>query len=121
MSLRALVATTAAALVAAVAVLSPPAPAAPAGTTLEITASRGGFAPASATVRRAETVHVVLTSKDGEHCFAIDELRIEKRIVPGRPTRFDLVADRPGTYVFHCCVETGPAAERERGELVVGE
>lgn len=112
---------TAAAIAAAVAVSSPPAPAAPSGTTLEVAASRGGFEPSTLTIRRGETVHVVLTSKDGEHCFAIDELRIEKRIVPGRPTRLDLAADRAGTYVFYCCLESGAAAEKERGQLTVGE
>ena len=107
------------ALAAAVAGSSPAA--APAGPTLEVVASRGGFQPSSLTIRRGETAHVVLTSADGEHCLAIDELRVEKRIVPGRPTRFDLIADKAGTYAFYCCLETGPAAERERGQLAVTE
>jgi heme/copper-type cytochrome/quinol oxidase subunit 2 len=73
------------------------------------------------TLRRGETAHLVLSSADGEHCFAIDALRLEKRIVPGRPTRFDLTPDRAGTFPFYCCLESGDAAARERGELVVTE
>ena len=112
-----------AALAAAVAFLPSRSPAAPqqAGPTVEVRVSRAGFQPASLTIRKGETTHVVLTSAEGEHCFAIDELRVEKRIVPGRPTRFDLAADRVGTYAFYCCLESGPAAERERGQLTVAE
>jgi heme/copper-type cytochrome/quinol oxidase subunit 2 len=111
-----------AALAAAVAVASRPAGAVPqGGPSLEVRASRAGFQPSTLTIRRGETVGVVLTSTDGEHCFAIDALRIEKRIVPGRPTRFDLIADTAGTYTFYCCLESGAAAEKERGQLTVAE
>jgi heme/copper-type cytochrome/quinol oxidase subunit 2 len=67
-------------------------------------------------------VHVVLSSADGgEHCFAVDELRIEKRIAPGRETRFDFTPERAGSFVFQCCLESGDAAAAERGQLNVAE
>jgi cytochrome c oxidase subunit 2 len=88
---------------------------------VEVRASKRGFEPSQVTLRRGETAHLVLSSADGEHCFAIDALRLEKRIVPGRPTRFDLTPDRAGTFPFYCCLESGDAAARERGELVVTE
>jgi cytochrome c oxidase subunit 2 len=88
---------------------------------VSIRASRQGFTPSSLTLRRGETVRVVLSSSDIEHCFAIDELRIEKRIVPGRETRFDLTPERSGTYAFLCCLESGEAAATERGQLTVVE
>ena len=91
------------------------------GSTVSIRASRRGFSPSSLTLRRGETTRLVLSSADGEHCFAIDELRIEKRIVPGRETRFDLTPDRSGTFAFHCCLESGEAAATERGQLTVTE
>ncbi len=56
-----------------------------------------------------------------EHCFAIDALRVEKRIVPGRPTRVDLTPERAGVFPFYCCLESGKAAEVERGQLTVSE
>jgi heme/copper-type cytochrome/quinol oxidase subunit 2 len=96
------------------------APAAP-PSPVEIKASRRGFQPARVTVRKGESVRIVLSSADGEHCFAVDALRIEKRIVPGRATSFDLVPDRTGTLPFYCCLEVGRAAETERGELIVSE
>jgi heme/copper-type cytochrome/quinol oxidase subunit 2 len=104
---------------AAVAAASPGA--APSVPTIELHVSRGGFDPPAVTVRRGETTHVVLTAKDSEHCFAVDELRIEKHVVPGRPTRFDLAADKAGSFAFYCCLETGAAAGKERGRLTVTE
>jgi len=88
---------------------------------VEVKASRHGFRPATVSLRKGEGVRIVLTSADGEHCFAVDPLRIEKRIVPGRATTFELAPDRVGTFPFYCCLETGKAAETERGELIVSE
>jgi heme/copper-type cytochrome/quinol oxidase subunit 2 len=88
---------------------------------VELRVSRGGFRPARLRLRRGELVHVVLTSADGEHCFAFDALRIEKRVVAGRPTRFDITPERSGVFPFHCCLESGAAAERERGEMTVSD
>lgn len=116
---RASLLTLAAALIAAVA--PDGSPAAQPGATVRVRASRRGFQPSSLNLRRGEPVHVVLSSADGEHCFAVDELRIEKRIVPGRETRFDLTPERAGSFVFHCCLESGEAAAAERGQLTVAE
>ncbi len=88
---------------------------------IELLASRRGFRPARLRLRRGEPVQVVLTAAEGEHCLAVDALRIEKRVVAGRPTRFDLTPDRAGVFPFYCCLERGTAAERERGELTVSE
>jgi heme/copper-type cytochrome/quinol oxidase subunit 2 len=88
---------------------------------VEITASNRGFRPARLTLRRGEPVQLVLSAADGEHCFAVDALRIEKRVVAGHPTRFDLAPERAGVFPFYCCLESGAAAERERGELTVSD
>jgi heme/copper-type cytochrome/quinol oxidase subunit 2 len=88
---------------------------------VEIRASRQGFDPAAVTLRKGETVRVILSSTDGEHCFAVDALRVEKRIRRGRNTSFDLTPDRAGRFPFYCCLESGKAAEVERGALIVTE
>ena len=84
---------------------------------IRIEASRSGFKPKVVNLRKGDSVRLVLTTADDEHCFAVDQLRIEKRIVRGRATTVDLTVDRSGTYTFQCCLE--PA--RERGQLVVSE
>jgi hypothetical protein len=86
---------------------------------LEITVSSRGFRPAQIAVRKGESLKAQLRSADGEHCFAVDALRIEKRVLPGRRTPVEIVADRAGTFVFHCCLE--PDNEALRGRLVVSE
>ncbi len=95
--------------------------AAESGPTVNVAVSRKGFRPPRIALRRGETARFVLTSAGGEHCFALDAFRIEKRIVPGRPTRFDLTPDRAGVFPFYCCLENGEAARTERGELTVEE
>ena len=95
--------------------------AAAAAPSVEVRASRRGFEPSRITLRRGETTRLVLSSADGEHCFAIDALRIEKRIVTGRPTQLDLTPERAGVFPFYCCLESGKGAEVERGELTVTE
>jgi heme/copper-type cytochrome/quinol oxidase subunit 2 len=106
----------AAAAVAAAAGAAPPA-----GPAVEVRASKRGFEPSRIALRKGETTRIVLSSEDEEHCFAIDALRVEKRIVPGRSTRFELTPDRAGVFPFYCCLEKGPAAEAERGEVSVTE
>jgi heme/copper-type cytochrome/quinol oxidase subunit 2 len=109
------------ALVVAALLVAAGALARPAAPEVEIRASRQGFDPAVVTIRKGETVRVVLSATDGEHCFAVDALRVEKRIRPGHETTFDLTPDRAGRFPFYCCLESGKAAEVERGELTVTE
>ena len=89
--------------------------------TIEVSASRAGFTPSLINARKGEAVHLRLTSRDQEHCFAIEAFRIEKRVVPGRTTAVDITPDRAGTFPFYCCLESGAAADAERGRLVVSE
>lgn len=86
---------------------------------LELSISKGGFRPARLTVRRGEPVRLAISSADGEHCFALDAFRVEKRVVPGRATIVDLTPDRPGTFPFHDCLAS--EAEARTGQLLVTE
>ena len=89
--------------------------------TVDLSVSSNGFQPKVVNVRKGETVRLQLSSGGGEHCFALDAWRIEKRIRPGHATVVELVPDRAGTFPFYCCLESGAAAEREHGRLVVTE
>ena len=91
------------------------------GASWEVKASKRGFEPSQITLRRGDSVSIVLSSADAEHCFAIDALRVEKRIVPGRTTTLELTPDRAGVFPFYCCLESGEAAGKERGQLTVTE
>lgn len=92
---------------------------APAQDAIEVTVSRRGFRPGVLNARVGDTLRLKLTTDDAEHCFAVDALRIEKRVLPDRPTLVELTPDRVGRFPFYCCLE-GPDSS-ERGTLVVGE
>ena len=89
----------------------------PAGPSVEVSVTRRGFEPARITLRRGETARLVLQSGDGEHCFAVDALRIEKRVVNGRPTRLELT---PGAHrqlpLLLLRRERRPGRPRARGD-----
>lgn len=89
--------------------------------TVELVASSEGFRPKVVNVRKGDAVRLSLSSADGEHCFALDAWRIEKRVRAGKATVVDFVAEKTGTFPFYCCLESGAAAEREHGRLVVTE
>jgi cytochrome c oxidase subunit 2 len=86
---------------------------------LDLSISKAGFRPARVTARRGEPVRLNISSADGEHCFALDAFRVEKRVVPGKATVVDLTPDKPGTFAFYDCL--APDGEPRRGELVVAE
>ena len=98
------------------ALLVPPAVAAD---RFDLQVSKGGFRPPRLDVRRGEPVRLNVTSADGEHCFALEAFRVEKRVVPGRTTVVDLTPDRTGTFPFYDC--RVPEGEKRAGELVVSE
>lgn len=89
--------------------------------TIELVASADGFRPKVVNVRKGDAVRLSITSADGEHCFALDAWRIEKRVRAGRATVVDIAPEKAGTFPFYCCLETGAAAEKEHGRLVVTE
>jgi heme/copper-type cytochrome/quinol oxidase subunit 2 len=81
--------------------------------------SRDAFTPESLQARRGEVLKLRVSSADEEHCFALDEFRIEKRVRPGRPVTVDIMPDHTGTFAFHCCLEA--AADAPRGRLIVSD
>ena len=86
-------------------------------TVREVVASKTGWRPAVINLKKGEPVRLLLKTDDEEHCFAVDELRIEKRIVPGRATTLELTADRPGSFAFYDCLNP----EGKKGRLAVSE
>ena len=83
----------------------------------EVVATKSGWRPAVLNVKKGETVRLLLKTEAEERCFAIDELRIEKRIVPGRGTPLEFTPDRAGNFPYYDCLEP----EARRGRLAVSE
>lgn len=87
-----------------------------------LTVASAGFDPKALAVRRGDLLQLDVSSADGaEHCFAIDELRVERRVVAGRATRVDLVPERVGRFPYYCCLHATAAGDKERGTLTVSD
>jgi len=84
--------------------------------TVRVTVGSTGFEPRRIAVPLG-TVHFVVTSREGDHCFAVPSLDVEKRVRASKPLEVDISFDRVGEYPFLCCVE--PAGTVEVGAIVV--
>jgi heme/copper-type cytochrome/quinol oxidase subunit 2 len=84
-----------------------------------VTIARDGFRPETVRAHRGEPLRLRVSTADEEHCFALDEFRIEKRVRPDRPVLVELTPDRTGTFEMFCCLE--PRDKAPRGKLVVGD
>ena len=78
--------------------------------TVRVTVGSSGFEPKRITVPLG-VVHFVVTAREGDHCFAIPSLDVEKRVRAGRPLEVDVTFDRAGEFPFLCCVEGSGTAE----------
>lgn len=85
-------------------------------TTVKVSVSKAGFEPKRISVP-VGTVHFIVTSTDGDHCFAIPSLDVEKRVRASRSLEADVVFEKVGEFPFLCCSE-GPGTS-ETGVVVV--
>ena len=88
--------------------------------TVEITASRFQFDPATITVAEGDRVRLRLHSMDRDHAFAIKAFRV-KALIPraGEAITVEFVADRAGSFDFTCAEYCGTGHARMKGRLVV--
>jgi plastocyanin len=86
------------------------------GYTVRLTVGSSGFEPKRLSVPLG-TVHFVITAREGDHCFAVPSLDVEKRVRSTKPLEADISFDRVGEYPFLCCVEGKGSAET--GTIVV--
>lgn len=86
---------------------------------IKIIAKRFEFSPKKITVRKGESVKLVVTSEDVDHGIAIDEFNIDQKI-PARSTRtIEFTPDREGKFRFYCSVLCGDGHPDMEGEMVV--
>lgn len=88
--------------------------------TIDVTASRFQFEPATIPVVQGEHVRLRLRSSDRSHAFAIKAFRV-KALIPGggETVTVDFVADQAGTFAFTCSEYCGTGHSRMKGTLVV--
>lgn len=88
--------------------------------TIDVTASRFQFEPATITVAQGDRVRLRLSSADRTHGFAIKAFRV-KALIPkaGEAVTVEFVADQAGTFDFTCAEYCGTGHAGMKGKLVV--
>lgn len=84
--------------------------------TVRISVGATGFEPRKVAVPMG-AVHFVITAREGDHCFAIPSLDVEKRVRASKPLEVDVSFERAGEFPFLCCVES--PGSQETGVVVV--
>lgn len=74
---------------------------------IEITARRFTFDPGVITLRKGESVVLVLKSADVAHGLRIRELGIDLKVPKGGSTQVQFTPDKVGDFVGHCSVFCG--------------
>ena len=97
--------------------------------TIDITASivkknilgfySGGWDPSTITVHQNDKVTLRFHSKDTQHIFVLDIYNINVDIEPGESPEVSFIADKPGTFVYHCGMECGIYHQKMTGQFIV--
>ncbi len=74
---------------------------------IEVTAKRFAFTPGEITVKKGESVVIVLKSIDAGHGIRFRELGIEAKASKGQTSELAFTPDKTGTFVGHCSVFCG--------------
>ena len=74
---------------------------------IEITAKRFAFIPGEVTVRRGQSVVIVLKSVDTGHGLRIRDLGVDLKVRAGETAEVRITPDRVGDFEGHCSVFCG--------------
>jgi len=73
-----------------------------AGRKIDIHAKRFTFEPAEITVKKGETVTLVLTSEDVPHSLVINDLGVKGNMIKGQVTNVTITPTKAGTFQGKC-------------------
>lgn len=74
---------------------------------IEVTAKRFQFDPGEITVKKGETVVLVLKSADVAHGLRFKDLNVDMKVGAGGTTEFSFTPQKTGDFVGHCSVFCG--------------
>jgi cytochrome c oxidase subunit II len=86
---------------------------------VKLVAERFKYTPAEFRVKAGQPVVLEFNSVDFVHGFHMPDLKVRADLPPGRPTRVQLGALRPGTYDFLCDNFCGDGHEEMHGRMIV--
>jgi heme/copper-type cytochrome/quinol oxidase subunit 2 len=86
---------------------------------IRMTARKYRFDPNIITVKQGDQVELIITAIDRDHGIAIPAFGINQRLKKGVPMRVSFVANKAGTFPFHCSVFCGLGHRRMKGKIIV--
>jgi cytochrome c oxidase subunit 2 len=89
--------------------------------TIQIHAKRYQFEPSTITLKRGETVKLLLTSEDRTHGFMVKPLGVDTDIEPGKTTEITIRPEKAGTYTTICDHYCGLGHNGMKMKIVVEE
>jgi cytochrome c oxidase subunit 2 len=93
----------------------------PAEREIHITAKKFEFTPDTITVKKGESVVLVISSQDRKHGFNLRAFGIRADINPGETARIQFNPNKTGKFAFSCDVFCGEGHEDMTGTIVVTE
>ncbi len=93
---------------------------APTQRTFHLDARRFEYSPAILHVNPGDQVTIELTAEDVMHGLSIDGYDVETRAGPGKTSSITFIADKSGSFRFHCTVICGNMHPFMAGRLEVG-
>lgn len=74
---------------------------------VEISARRFAYTPSEISLKKGQSVVLVVTSVDVEHGLRFRELNLNAKIIKGAPTELSFTPDKAGDFVGHCSIFCG--------------
>jgi plastocyanin len=88
---------------------------------IKISAKNWAFNPTSITVKQGEDVLLEITSIEGDHGFAVPDLKISVPLPEGEVVRVKLPTTTVGTFSFICSIPCGEGHKGMVGTITVEE
>ncbi len=86
---------------------------------IKVTAKKFEYSPKVITIKKGVPVILEFTSLDRLHGFNCPDLKIRADITPGKVSQVRVLAEKSGTYEFHCDIFCGEGHEGMTGSIVV--
>jgi len=88
---------------------------------IQVTLRKYEFSPGTLRVRKGEHVKLIMAATDHDHGFKLDDFDINQKIPKGTTVVVEFIADKAGTFQFHCSSVCGLGHRNMKGTLVVEE
>ena len=86
---------------------------------ITVTARKFEFSPKTITVRKGESIKLVVTSEDVDHGFSLPAFGVRETIKAKQSKVIEFTPDREGKFEFACSVFCGDGHEDMTGEMIV--